>query len=364
MRRRSALVFQVLAVSLTWYLSGPSLAMALDLHAFADISFHYAIHDDDDPNENNGAFAVGPLDFYVAESLGPRLDALAEFAFEDGGVDVERLQIGYLFSDLAKLNAGRYHTSLGYWNTAYHHGAFLYTTVNRPFFLDWEDDGGILPLHTVGVVLSGRQFPEFGEWSYHLMFGNGSSIIDENGNNVLDPNTESDPNKNKAVGLHLAWAPAVLNGWALGLTGYNSEVESNGPLLVPPAVAPTLEVSQTIGGVDITHTQGALEVLAEYFLVRDKDKIGSDTATNQFYYVQIAYEVKDGIKPYARHEQGSVDEGDPYMIALGSADKRIETVGINTHIGEQSVLKIEGRFVNDEGADSHQEYGAQWAFAF
>ena len=366
MTRRRAVWLKVLTVAVAFSLSGPPSAMALDFHAFADIQYRHDVHNDAAPEEDNGAFIIGPLDFYLAESLGPRVDVLAEFAFEDGGVDVERLQIGYLFSDLAKFSAGRYHTSLGYWNTAYHHGAFLYTTIERPFFLDWEDDGGILPLHTVGLVLSGRQFPESGEWSYHLMFGNGSSVTDENGTNVLDPNTESDPNKNKAVGFHLAWAPNVLDGWVLGLSGYNSEVENNGPLLVPPAVAPTLEVTQTIGAVDLTHTHGALEVLAEYFLVRDKDKIGADTATNQFYYVQIAYEIKDGIKPYARHEQGSVDEGanDPYMIALGAMDQRIDTIGVNTHIGEQSVLKIEGRFVTDDGTDHHQEYGAQWAFAF
>ncbi len=366
MTQRKALVLQSMAVVLTWSLAVSPPAMALELHGFADVSYQHDLNDDATPEENNGAFAVGPIDFYIAESLGPRVDMLAEFAFESGIVDVERLQIGYLFSDLLKIYAGRFHTSLGYWNTAYHHGAFLYATINRPFFLEWEDDGGILPVHTIGLMLTGRQFLAPGELSYHFILGNGSSITDEDGANVLDPNTEADPNKNKAVGVHAMWAPNALAGWATGLSVFHSEVVNKTPLVVPPAPALTLDVTQTIVGADISHAEGLWEILAEYFLVRDKDKIGANTATSHFYYVQVGREIGGRIMPYVRHEQGSLDEAanDPYMLALGAADHRIETVGVRTRLGDYSVLKVEGRFINDDGLDSHQEYGAQWAFAF
>jgi hypothetical protein len=196
--------------------------------------------------------------------------------------------------------------------------------------------------------------------------GNGPSITDENGSNVLDPNTDVDPNKNKAVGAHVMLAPSALTGWAVGVSAFNSEVVNKGLLVSPPAPAPDLEVTQTIVGADISHTEGPLEILAEYFLVKDKDKIAANTATNHFYYVQVGREFGGRVMPYARHEQGSIEEGanDSYMLALSSADRRIDTVGVRTRLGDQSVLKLEGRFVNDDGSDSHQEYGAQWAFAF
>jgi hypothetical protein len=366
MRQGRALRWQSLAVALTWSVAATPSATALELHGFADVSYQQDLRNDASPDEDNGAFVVGPLDFYIAESLGPRVDMLAEFVFESGIVDVERLQIGYLFSDALKVYAGRFHTSLGYWNTAYHHGAFLYTTIDRPFFLRWEDEGGILPVHTVGLVATGRQFLAPGEFSYQVLVGNGPSITDEDGANVLDPNTEIDPNKNKAVGLHATWAPSAPAGWAVGVSAFNSRVVNKGPLIAPPAPAPSLDVTQTIVGADISHTEGPLEILAEYFMVRDKDKVGANTATNHFYYVQVSREIGGRVAPYARHEQGSLDEGanDPYMLALGVADQRIETIGVRTRIGNQSVLKLEGRFVNDDGLDSHQEYGAQWAFAF
>lgn len=365
MAQRRELLLQSLVLALTWCLAASPSAMALDLHGFADVSYQHDLHDDDAPEENNGAFVIGPLDFYIAESLGPRVDMLAEFAFESGIVDVERLQIGYMSSDSLKVYAGRFHTSLGYWNTAYHHGAFLYATIDRPFFLRWEHDGGILPVHTVGLVLTGRQFLEPGVFSYHILVGNGPSVTDEDGANVLDPNTEVDPNKNKAVGAHVMWAPSALSGWAVGVSAFNSHVVNKGPL-VAPTPALSLDVTQTIVGADIGHTNGPLEILAEYFMVRDKDNVGATTATNHFFYVQVGREIGGRVMPYARYERGSLDEAanDPYMLALGAVDQTIETIGVRTRLGEQSVLKLEGRFVNDDGLDSHQEYGAQWAFAF
>ena len=51
---------------------------------------------------------------------------------------------------------GRYHTSIGYYNTAYHHGKWFQTAVGRPFLFRFEDEGGILPIHNVGVSVQGR----------------------------------------------------------------------------------------------------------------------------------------------------------------------------------------------------------------
>ncbi|MBI3609029.1 MAG: hypothetical protein HY207_13810 [Nitrospirae bacterium] len=332
-------------------------AAALEIHGFGGVSYARD-HHDADPKENNGAFTLGALDFYVAEPIGPRLDVLTEFSYEAGGVDIERLQVGYLFSDALKVYAGRFHTALGYWNTAYHHGAFLHLTVERPVFLRFEDDGGILPVHTVGLLGSGGHFLPAGELSYAIMVGNGPSIALDNGVPALNPNNAGDPNKNKAVGLHGAFAPTGLHGWALGASVYESRVVSE--LSGNP-----LDVTQTIAGADLSKTMGPFELLAEYFLLRQKNHLGTGgSTTNHLYYVQAGYEFREMVTPYARHEQMSFEEGDPYALALGAVDTRIETAGIRVRLGEQSVLKFEGRFVTIDGTPHHQEYGAQWAFTF
>ena len=58
---------------------------------------------------------------------------------------------------------GRYHTAIGYYNNAYHHGKWLQTAAERPHIYDFEDSGGLLPIHNVGVSVSGAITPDF-EW--------------------------------------------------------------------------------------------------------------------------------------------------------------------------------------------------------
>lgn len=343
----------------------PRHADALDLHGFADVLYQHHVHDKADPERNNGGFAVGVLDFYITESLGPRLDALTEFVIESGEIDLERLLVAYTFSEPLKLSGGRFHAPLGYWNRAYHHGVLLQTTVERPFFLRFEDDGGLLPLHTVGLLVSGRAPFASGELSYGVSIGNGSSIVVKDESYRLDPNVESDPDHNKAVNVRLAFAPAGLHGWTLGTSAWRARV-TNKDSLPLPATPLALDVTQTILGADLTRIGGPWEVLAEYFVVRDKDTVGAATATNHFTYVQLSREFRDWATPYARYEQLSIDEaaGDPYLLALNVVDKRIETAGVRFRVGDQSVVKFEGRFITDNGLDSHQEYAAQWAFSF
>src|SRR5205807_2958732 len=72
------------------------------------------------------------------------------------GVDVERMLLEYSHSDYFNLAVGRYHTAIGYYNTAYHHSTWFQTTTGRPFLFEFEDKGGPLPIHNVGVSLSGR----------------------------------------------------------------------------------------------------------------------------------------------------------------------------------------------------------------
>lgn len=376
MRHRRRIAILGIILFALWGPTGwiPS-ASPLDFHGFGDVQY-YQFLNSDDANEN-GAFFLGQLDLYAAESIGPRLDVLTELVIEspDGAefvVDLERIQIGYMVSDALKLSAGRFHSPIGYWNTAYHHGSFLQTTIERPLFLRFEDDGGILPVHSVGFLASGRTFGRVGELSYAVLVANGSSIALDQGNPfttpvditddraTLDPSNTSDRNHNKALVLHAEFSPAPLPAWALGASLYQSRIVGEGL----PATT-SVDLTQTILGADLTKRSGAFELAAEYFLLRNRDRLGAgNTTTNHLYYVQVGYEFTGRMTPYARHEQMSLNESDPYTAALGATDSRTETAGLRIRLGEPSVLKIEGRFVDTDGTNHHQEYAAQWAFTF
>jgi predicted porin len=191
-----------------------------------------------------------------------------------------------------------------------------------------------------------------------VQVANGSAIADDGGQNVLHPDNTSDENHNKALGLHVDFTPARLRAWTLGASLYQHRVVSEG-LLAP------VDVVQMVVAADLTKRSGVFELTSEYFLLRDRDRLGVEgTTTNHLYYVQVGYEFRDRLTPYARHEQMSLNESDSYTQALGANDTRIETAGLRIRLGEPSVLKFEGRFVDTNGTDHHQEYAAQWAFTF
>src|SRR5262249_53135937 len=121
-----------------------------------------------------------------------------ETVFEDGGVDVERLLVRYTRSDRLRIAAGRGHAALGYWNDAYHHGALLQPTIARPQGLRFEDDGGILPVHFVGVELSGALPFQGREPRYAANVSNGR------GKTRDEVQETADLNRNKATALKLS----------------------------------------------------------------------------------------------------------------------------------------------------------------
>ena len=104
-------------------------------------------------------FAIGGVDFFVVSRLGDRARVLSENVLEvlDDGVvfDLERIHIEYDLTDRLSLRAGRMHIPLGYFSEAYHHGTLFSVATERPLLLGFEDEGGVLPAHIIGVNFLG-----------------------------------------------------------------------------------------------------------------------------------------------------------------------------------------------------------------
>src|SRR6266446_6355025 len=114
----------------------------LRIRGFSDITFH-----GNDLKGNTTSFSLGQLDLFVTSDLSEKLKFLSEIVFEAGrdnlfGVDVERLLLTYSFGDFLNVGVGRFHSAIGYYNTAYHHSTWLQTTTGRPFLFEFEDRGG------------------------------------------------------------------------------------------------------------------------------------------------------------------------------------------------------------------------------
>jgi hypothetical protein len=105
----------------------------------------------------NSTFALGLMDLFITSKIYDKFSFLTEMGFEANasdnniGVDLERTQVTYVANSNFSITAGRSHAILGYYSTAFHHGTWFQTAMDRPRFFEFEDSGGPLPIHNVGV---------------------------------------------------------------------------------------------------------------------------------------------------------------------------------------------------------------------
>lgn len=312
--------------------------IGIPVHGFADVGYGKASAGAGE-NRANG-FTVGTLSFYLAPQFTDRTKALIELAFEgdaaEGTIatDLERLQFGYSFNDAATLWIGRFHTPFGYWNNAFHHGAQIQTAVLRPKFIDFEDKGGIIPAHMVGLLTNGHISAGKGKIVYDAYIGNGSRIVD----NALDSNITRDDNSNKALGLNLGYrfsgALAGLQaGGHIATQQVNSYAGSN--LLNRTRV-------NMLGAYGVYETE-PWEIIGELYSFRNKDLSGGSGSHRSWAgFVQGGYAFGDWL-PYARLEKTSLSKDDAYFVnqASGRSYSRY-ALGVRYELNESAVLKLEG----------------------
>ena len=137
----------------------------ISLGAYANVNYLYRDEAGSGVDgENKNHFALGEFDLYLVSKISDRFSALAEliFEFESDGetvADVERLLIKYEHRDWLSVSVGRGHTPVGYWNRAYHHGTYLWTTIDRPVIVEFEDEGGFCPCTSSGWNYQGSTTP-------------------------------------------------------------------------------------------------------------------------------------------------------------------------------------------------------------
>jgi hypothetical protein len=289
---------------------------------------------------------------------------LAELNFEvgQGGnltTDLERLQLGYTFSDSLTLWMGRFHTPYGYWNAAFHHGAQIQTAVTRPRFIDFEDRGGILPAHSVGFWANGRVAAGSGKVVYDAYLTNGGRIVD----GVTDFNAFRDDNTNKAIGGNIGYQfGGALSGLLVGAHGLREEVSAYAGNSLQSRTRVAL-----YGGyfyADISNWEG----IGEYYRFRNEDlSSGTGSHTSWAAFIQLGHTFNDLWTPYYRWEKAALDQSDAYFAAQESGRSYSRhVVGLRYNLNPNTALKVEGNrtraFLGEE--QSYSELRAQFAVRF
>jgi hypothetical protein len=271
-------------------------------------------------------FVMGQLVGHGNALLTERLSFFGELsatARENGyQFEVERAIVRYDFMDLLKLSVGRYHTPISYWNTAYHHGLWLQTSVARPELI--RIGGSFLPVHFVGALAEGTWSGRALTLSYEAGVGNGRGM------SISRPDDAGDFNGDPAAVFGARVRPGFARGLQVGGSVYVDRIETS--------LAAADERILAAHGV---WDSGAPELIAEYARVNHDD--GADVVVSEGFYVQAGYRLPVGtaVKPYGRWERLQVDEADPVFSDVADYDAMI--VGIRWDFETLAALKAEGR---------------------
>ena len=316
-----------------------------NIMGFGDIS--YVSRDD----SNQDGFFIGQAVGHLSASLGHSFSVFGELSVtgRDSGysTEVERLIVKYDFSDLLKFSAGRYHTPIGYWNSAFHHGAWLQTTTTRPEMVKFGSK--IVPIHFVGVLMEGTLPRNPLGLSYHAGFGNGRHA------NVARSGDAGDINCDKAWMVQLRVAPDKFFGLEMGLGFYNDEISPDD----------RADIKENTASAYVAWARESPELIFEY--LHSSHELLSDTSVSgdvDAWYAQFAYRLKGDLsqwKPYARLEKTEVDDTDPLLFDQG-LDFEANVIGVRWDFNPYAALKAEYRNEEFDNAGRENNFRVQVSF--
>jgi hypothetical protein len=307
---------------------------ALHFRGFGDVDFSAT----DDKTTKSG-FNMGQFILHVSSPLSEKVAVFGETSFTAQAtgynVDVERLLIRYDYNDFFKLSFGRFHTPINYWNTAFHHGLWLQTTIARPEMIRFG--GRFQPVHFVGMLAEGNIPAGPLGLGYSAGLGNGRSA------NIARAGDSGDVNNGRAWVASVFARPAALNGLQVGGAAY-------GDLITTSPLGSIPQFRELITSAHIVWTRETPEFLAEFAHVRHRNTLTQNEFNSSAAYVQVAYRLPGEArkwKPYYRFEWSNISPSD-LLFAVSDPTVAVRaltgsTVGVRYDITSLAAFKGEYR---------------------
>jgi hypothetical protein len=336
----------------------------LRIRGFGDVNLHGDNYHPAGLPGDKTAFTLGQLNLFVTSDISDKFKFLSEIVFEAGpdniygvtrgventfSVDVERYLLTFSQNEYFNLSAGRYHTAIGYYNTAYHHSTWLQTTTGRPLLFAFEDQGGILPIHNVGVEAYGSVPSGSLGLHYVAEVGNGresrSPLTEEPVQNVVDDSN------GKAVNFELFARPTKIPGLQFGFSAYRDR-------LVPDTQPVT--VGETILAAHAIYSTPNFEWLNEALVVRHTPD-GGHTYQTPGWYSQISRRF-GSYRPYFRYQYINASPNEPIFPDIGL--RAGPSAGLRYDASESVALKLQYDFTSLRNQSSVQGLQAQVGFTF
>jgi hypothetical protein len=301
----------------------------------------------------HSGFQVGEFALMASSRLSDKLSFMSELvvgsdATNEFGVDIERFLLSYKASKFFEAGVGRYHTAIGYYSTAYHHGTWFQTATGRPFMYFFEDSGGILPVHSVGATFTGL-VPGTDKLGLHWVaeIGNGRSS-DKSASPVQ--NFYSDKN-HKALNFAAYIAPEAIRGLQIGGSYYVDRI-------VPPGMPSANQTISSFYGIYLTPTW---EFLNEGVLLRNTIGNGGRTFNTPLAYTQVSRKF-GAWRPYFRYQYVNSPAGDPVNIYTGRYMG--PSLGLRYDFADYAAFKLQYNRLEQSSVAARNGLDAQIAFTF
>ena len=288
----------------------------------------------------HSGFTEGQFVLHLSSALSPKVTVFSELSFtgrSDAGTgspaapgfnaEIERAILRYDLNDYFKISFGRYHTPINYWNTAFHHGQWLQTTISRPEMTQFG--GSFIPVHFVGTLVEGVTPAGGLNLNYNIGLGNGRGQV------ISRAGDFGDINNARAWLTNVFIKPDALYGLQLGGSLYRDELNPQNPSGVV--------AREWIESGHIVWQKETPEFIAEFANVHHDFRSGG-SSNSQAFYAQTAYRLPfaNKWKPYYRFELIHVPKSDlifrPVVPTFSGS-----TAGIRYDFASFAAFKLEYR---------------------
>ena len=335
--------------------AGSASFPSLHIAGFSDINFQAT-----DRKGATSGFNEGQFILHLSSALSSRVTYFGELSITartDAGigsppatgfnVEVERSIIRFDQNDHLKVSFGRYHTPINFWNTAFHHGSWLQTTISRPEMVEFG--GSLIPVHFIGAQAEGTFALNGLNLHYNSGIGNGRGTVISRGGDF------GDINNNRAWLFNVFAQPDHPYGLRFGASVYRDKIN---PIIAPAA-------REWIQSAHIVWQKENPELIAEFSNITHTGIGGNTQFNSQAWYVQAAYRIPLGDnkwKPYYRFEYIHIPRGDKIFAAVSSLAG--SSAGIRYDLTSFAALKFEYRRQRRPGIPQVNGLFAQTSFTF
>jgi hypothetical protein len=320
------------------------------VHLFADMKYAAV-----DTTGGRNGFSLGQFDLFGRSELSDAVNVIAEATLtalprNTFSAHLERLMLTYSPTDVFSASVGRYHTGIGYYNTAYHHGTWFQTATGRPLIYAIDGDIGVIPIHTLGVSATGS-IPS-GSLGLHYLAEFGSGRAGQASAAIATQpalNDNNTPSMNGALWIR----PDGIDGLQLGVSVYRDRLT-----LADTSRAPN---DETIAAAHVVYKTDALELMTEGMLMRHDPRGAAPASDSRGYYAQSSRRFGT-VRPYVRMDYLDIPNTDALFSFLG---RRFgPTVGARYDFQPFAALKLQTSHLNQTTRPNMNRVDAQVSFMF